>query len=392
MSKWADLPHDILIEIIRRLSIYDDFVIFAAVCKSWQSVYSLENPPLSPLSPRCPWLLLAEENEQSIKESRGFFNLTDSKVYNFKLPELVGKKCFGTSFGWLLSIGTDFEMNLFHPFSKHLLSLPPQPYFSDSDSEVDDRNFELDPIDYTDIYVYKCVLSRNPWSFVTHEYDCDCIIMVIYSNYHTLAFTRPGNKAWINIKSQSRCFDDIALYKGKFYAIDCHGKVFVCHINDDIAFTEPIAFYNGTEDFIPKYIVEFSGDLLLVSRRRGGSYLLEEELIDDYPIVTIGFTIVKLECSTEVGSEDEYKWVNIDGLGDQVLFVGGNSSVCLSASRLNGWKANSIYFTDDNREFHHLTLNGGGYDMGVFSLEDGSIKQHYQGKSLSYFSPPIWYI
>ncbi|KAL4600932.1 hypothetical protein ACB092_11G235500 [Castanea dentata] len=273
MSKWADLPHDILIEIIRRLSIYDDFVIFAAVYKSWQN--------------------------------------------------------------------------------------------------------------YTDIYVYKCVLSRNPWSFVTHEYDCDCIIMVIYSNYHTLAFTRPGNKAWINIKSQSRCFDDLALYKGKFYAIDCHGKVFVCHINDDIAFTEPIAFYNGTEDFIPKYIVESSGDLLLVSRRRGGSYLLEE-LIEDNPIVTIGFTIVKLECSTEVGSEDEYKWVNVDGLGDQALFVGGNSSVCLSASRLNGWKANSIYFTDDNREFHHSTLNGGGYDMGVFSLEDGSIKQHYQGKSLSF--------
>ncbi|KAL0006923.1 hypothetical protein SO802_008425 [Lithocarpus litseifolius] len=303
MSKWADLPHDILIKIIRRLSIYDDFVIFGAVCKSWHSVYLLENPPLSPLPPRCPWLLLAKENEQSIKESRGFFNLIDSKVYNFKLPELVGKKCFGISFGWLLSIGTDFEMNLFHPFSKHLLRLPPQPHFSDSDSEVDDRNLELDPIDYTDIYVYKCVLSRNLWNFVTHEYDCDCKIMVIYSNYHTLAFTRPGNKAWINI-----CFDDIALYKGKFYAIDCH------------------------------------------------------------------------ECSTEVRSKDEYKWVSVDGLGDQALFVGGNSLACLSASRLNGWKANSIYFTDDNREFHHSTLNGGGYNMGVFSMEDGSIKQHYQGK------------
>ena len=66
MSKWADLPQDILIEIIRRLSIYDDFVIFGTVCKSWQSVYLLENRTLSPLSPRCPWLLLAEENEQSI--------------------------------------------------------------------------------------------------------------------------------------------------------------------------------------------------------------------------------------------------------------------------------------------------------------------------------------
>ena len=30
--------------------------------------------------------------------------------------------------------------------------------------------------------------------------------------------------------------------------------------------------------------------------------------------------------------------------------------------------------------------------MGVFSMEEETIKQHYEGKSLSPFAPPVWYI
>ena len=35
----------------------------------------------------------------------------------------------GTSFGWLLTIGADLQINLFHLLSKHLISFPPQPTF-----------------------------------------------------------------------------------------------------------------------------------------------------------------------------------------------------------------------------------------------------------------------
>ena len=363
--------------------------------KSWQTVYSMENPPSSPT---CPWLLLAEEKEQK-SHTRVFYNLFGDEFNNFKLPELAGKKCIGTSFGWLLSVGTDFQMNLFHPLSKHQLSLPPHPYVW----EHCNRKFELDPIDYSDIFLYKCVLSRNPGNSVTLEYDRDCIIMVIHTNYKTLAFTRPGYKAWIDIKCDSRNFYDITFYKDKFYAVNNHGDVFVCHIKDDIAFAERIAIYNETEDYIHKYLVESSGDLFLVSRIQGGTHYQDNEFInddsededeseDENPYVTLGFIVLKLECSNEVKNKNEYEWVNVDSLGDQALFVGGNSSVSLSASSFNGCKANCIYFTDDNFDFFLATLNGGGYDMGVFSMEDGNIKQHYRGESLSYFAPPVCYI
>ena len=417
-SEWANLTDLILSEIACCISVYDDFVNFGAVCKAWQRVYSMIKLPLSP---RCPWLLLAEEKEQK-NHTRVFFNVFDNKVYNFKLPELAGRKCIGTSFGWLLSVGIDFQMNLFHPLSKHQLSLPPHPYVWERH-----RNFELFPLDYGDIFLYKCVLSRNPWNSKTHEYDRDCIIMVIYTNFKTLAFTRPGYKAWIDIKCDSQCFYDITLYKGKFYAVNNHGNVFVCHIDGDMAFTECVTFCKEPEDYIQKYLVESSGDLLLVSRIREGPLEADEFINDDFeddiedvnihedeseeeqeqdqeqvrevgqeiiyeiPYMTTGFKILKLESSSKVKSKNEYDWVNVDNLGDQALFV-GDTSMSLSASSFNGCKANCIYFTDDNVDCYLNCLNGGGYDMGVFSMENGTMKQHYRGKSLSSFAPPVWYI
>ncbi|KAK7824441.1 hypothetical protein CFP56_034397 [Quercus suber] len=95
MSEWAGLLDLILSEITRCISVYDDFVIFGAVCKSWRRVYSMKKPSSSP---RCPWLLLGEEKKQK-NHTRVFFNVFDNKVYNFKLPELVGRICIGTSFG-----------------------------------------------------------------------------------------------------------------------------------------------------------------------------------------------------------------------------------------------------------------------------------------------------
>ena len=141
----------------------------------------------------------------------------------------------------------------------------------------------------------------------------------------------------------------------------------------------------------------------MVSRIQGGTHYQDNEFINDdsededeseneNPYVTLGFTVLKLECSNEVKNKNVYEWVNVDSSGDQALFVGCNSSVSLSASSFNGCKANCLYFTADNFDFFLATLNGGGYDMGVFSMEDGNIKQHYRGKSLSYFAPPVWYI
>nr|POE97451.1 putative f-box protein [Quercus suber] len=87
--------------------------------------------------------------------------------------------------------------------------------------------------------------------------------MAIYGEYKTLAFTRPGYKAWIDLKSPSLVYDDIAFYKGKFSAVDCHGEVFVCRIDDNqkVGAKAVVPRPKGTEDLIKKYVVESSGSL-----------------------------------------------------------------------------------------------------------------------------------
>ncbi|XP_030963444.1 putative F-box protein At5g55150 [Quercus lobata] len=452
MSKWADLPGDVFFQIMRRL-FSDDIIISSAVCKSWHSL--LNSVEKLPLPPSCPWLMLAEENEQSEKSNneesrtrtRGFFNLRNAKVHNFELPEVAGRRCFGTSFGWLLTIGTDLQINLLHPMSKHLLCLPPQPTFSwqyDSD---------LEPKDIIGMFLKKVVLSRSPWNPATQECDCDCVIMVIYGEYRQLAFTRPGNKAWMDIKSSRRKrYADIAFYKGKFYAVDYDGALVVCRIDDNKkprakAIAPPLEGITMSFKWnVQKYIVESSGGLLLVTRYRGGhiysehndyydrsydsdsdsdsgqnessdeddienddfeDYVENEDDVEDEdpmdeseeeryneasPYVTIGFIVQKLERCHQGGSKFKYKWMKVDSLGDQALFVGDNSSLSLTASSLNGIKPNCIYFTDDDLRVFNCTRNGGGSDMGVFSMKDAEIKSHYSGQSLSFFCTPLWYI
>ena len=108
--------------------------------------------------------------------------------------------------------------------------------------------------------------------------------------------------------------------------------------------------------------------------------------------VTIGFTIKRLKRCTQQGSKFKYKWVKVDSLGDQALFVGDSSSLSLTALSLNGMKPNCIYVTDDDLPLLHCTHNGGGFHMGVFSMENATIKPLYSGQSLSFFCSPLWYI
>ena len=77
-------------------------------------------------------------------------------------------------------------------------------------------------------------------------------------------------------------------------------------------------------------------------------------------------------------------------LGDTTFFLGANSSLSVQACQFPGIKPNHIYFTDDCFLTYLAYEEGGGLDMGVFNLADGSIQPHYNGVSLSRFCPPTW--
>nr|USI00449.1 F-box domain-containing protein [Oryza sativa Japonica Group] len=92
-SGWAQLPDDLLDNVAQRTAGIKDYVRLRAVCKSWRSF-------LRPRS-RPPWLMLPYDpcSESCV---RGFLDASDGTVHEIDLPDTRGKRCCGSSHGWLV--------------------------------------------------------------------------------------------------------------------------------------------------------------------------------------------------------------------------------------------------------------------------------------------------
>ncbi|KAK4365487.1 hypothetical protein RND71_016845 [Anisodus tanguticus] len=56
MPDWLELQHDLLVLIVNRLNLIEDYHNFATVCKFWHSVATKDN--FNSNLPRVPWLML----------------------------------------------------------------------------------------------------------------------------------------------------------------------------------------------------------------------------------------------------------------------------------------------------------------------------------------------
>ncbi|KAA8521044.1 hypothetical protein F0562_011803 [Nyssa sinensis] len=104
------------------------------------------------------------------------------------------------------------------------------------------------------------------------------------------------------------------------------------------------------------------------------------------PITTM-FEVFKLDPSGP-------RWIKVDSLGDQMLFVGRSNGISLSARHFSGFMGNCIYFTNDSSA--NLGDIVGGLQtcsaLGVFSLEDGTIKSFFPTDSYSSLSASVWFM
>ncbi|VVA35359.1 PREDICTED: F-box [Prunus dulcis] len=134
--------------------------------------------------------------------------------------------------------------------------------------------------------------------------------------------------------------------------------------------------------FCPPYVVKSTkGDLLHVVRfcelkKEDGSSSSSPSSSSRGEYISTHFMVFKVppfndeECeSYEIG-----KYVELESLGDEALFVGDNYSVSVLASKFGGCQPNCIYFTDDSINFRQNAYIA--CDMGMFNLEDRTIAQH----------------
>ncbi|OIT19892.1 hypothetical protein A4A49_62148 [Nicotiana attenuata] len=352
--------------------------------------------------PRVPWLMLAEEEDSECNSCRQFFSLYNGMILKKRIPKAKEKRCM-ESMGWLITVGKDEgEINLLHPFSGVQIELPHQNTTEDYDTLHQLRDLWT--------YFHKAVLSASP------SQTSDYVLMVIEGNMKFLSFWRPGDLRWTRIEKQPLHVPhrDVIYFNGKFYAVDGWGRILVC----DVTIPDPIQTqivaslpYEDIRDEL--YIVESLGSLFIVVRYGGmlryvtddseripltriqdddQAIIYDEEYDDDeekedeeLTYGTTNFRVFELDLVT-------CKLKQTKELGDRALFIGHNASRSVQASQFPGIKPNHIYFTDDYWESYLAFEEGGGLDMGVFSLVDGTIipLPHYQGVSLSPVCPPTW--
>ncbi|KAF6146093.1 hypothetical protein GIB67_033452 [Kingdonia uniflora] len=85
---------------------YGHLVFVYGVCRAWRSVTSEKHYYTGVSGYKVPWLMMAEKEASDI---RSFYSLSTKKFINISLPEVRGRRCWGSPNGWLITIGIDLE-------------------------------------------------------------------------------------------------------------------------------------------------------------------------------------------------------------------------------------------------------------------------------------------
>ncbi|XP_077243023.1 putative F-box protein At5g55150 isoform X2 [Tasmannia lanceolata] len=334
-----------------------------------------------------PPLLMLPNEERS--ESRKFFCLSENKLYDIQIPEFHGKWCCGSSKGWLVTVDDNSNVHLLNPLSKIHIQLPSLDKFTHPQHPIL-RHKKRGSYRW---YMRKTVLSADPIS--TPYY-----IVVSIVTYHRLfSFYKPGDEGWTTLNRQWGSYEDVIYHKGKFYCIIDSGNLVACDFSsnglpkltkisksDGKRISESDGKRSGR-----RYLVESSGELLNVCRYYEMHPMYVRYLIlgsskcldGDFDPRNLGWTMRTSYFEVSKLDQNTGKWIELESLGDQVLFLGLNSSLSLSALDFPQLKRNCIYFTDDS------DVNNEGIDNGVYDLENESIKPCYPN-SPSWITKLIW--
>ncbi|PIA62244.1 hypothetical protein AQUCO_00200313v1 [Aquilegia coerulea] len=202
---------------------------------------------------------------------------------------------------------------------------------------------------------------------------------------HEEAILRGEHREWL--------FNDLLFYKGMLYGLTRELRLVTFELWDS---SKPLAYrvlnmlplhiphipYEDADE-IASYLVESCGELLMVFRLR----LYTDNGYED-EFRTIQLLVFKLDQSNDL-----LQWVQVQSLGDQMLFLGTNYCLSVSATGTPGFKGNCIYFTDDGWPYFWAGNNSQAscLDNGIFYLDDGRIETFYDpDDSCQIKSQPIW--
>ncbi|KAL8147612.1 F-box protein SKIP23-like [Apium graveolens] len=410
-GKWSDLPNELLEMILTKLSSIN-IQNFQAVCPPWRNAAKSYTSSSSYTNlHHVPWLLLPKTDQDNYDFR--FFSLQDDKVIrrisrprDLNIPQkFYNSLCLGSSYGWLVMLDEMATPYLFDPFYLTQIQLP------DIDtielfkfSKSDDDGLDIIPYSGSteSLMHFKSVHDLRGYFFSNavvssnfYENRGEIYVLMIASfgdaGSQLMFFRSGGYDVWMLLGDYDQTYSDIVCYDDRFYALNAFADkvelwdttIYTPELDEEFVVPMPPVLAE-TRSFLENctssrtYLVKSCEDDLLLVQRYIGDFVDGDPGEDIYR--TLVFEVYKLDFSIN-------EWVQVESLGDQVLFLGGVQSISLSIQDVPACQPNSIYFTDDC--WARLHEHNVRYDVGVFHMEDKSIEAFHQC-DLGSEPPPIW--
>ncbi|GJT33756.1 reverse transcriptase domain-containing protein [Tanacetum coccineum] len=286
---------------------------------------------------------------------QGFLKLLDTNlrtrtICKVRVPETSGKLCMSLC-GWLLTTGNDCAAKLIHPLSKEIINL--------------------------------LKIDTFPKFLEDSEWDRGCS--------GKLGICHPRDNNWIDVEAWRRSIFDITYQNGLVYCFDVHNPILAYDVDSKNPETTMVDITWLTRDLYDEwvpiaYIIEGleENNLLVVIRET------KVKIVNDKLCKSTYKTKSFREFKYDLESKGSERWSVLKDLGRGDLFVGYNVLFWMEEDPARVINGNYIYYTDDDPVLYRGSIKGGGRDMGIYHMYNGTIESHYTGEPRSHHTPPIW--
>ena len=368
-ADWKELPTELLHLISQRIDTEIDLIRFRSVCSHWRSS-SIPNHHLNILPFEVPLLKLPlqiESNNEAIPIS--FCHLSKTSFFLIKPTQEQERQTRINLRPWLIKTTqtsngvpklSQFQLLSFD-FPFHVLDFNKLSVFHlgcqflvEEDSKPSSSDFVLPEA----VVVLTCN-GKKPIALTKKKYSPPFMLLLRSSS---------DEKLFLFQEDFSNYVDYICVFKQRIYAaVDGTGKTITMgpEENPNVELVaEPLVDHGNM-----RFLVESEGDLLLVD-------------ISDHDLTVDVFRL----------DEKERKWVEIENLGDRVLFIGLQYSFSASASDLCVSEGNCIIFIDDVFFYDHTDTE---HIMAIFFMgQDGQLwpLSDYPEYYNLFWPPPEWIV
>lgn len=190
-APWPDLPNDLLISILMKLSFIDYFA-FCGVCKLWMNAAKAHKK----IFMKCQQPLAVVKSTHA-KRACLLYDIFGGRKYKAMLPDLIRRSFVGLSCGYLIMLDDDFRFCLVNLFTRHELQFPVIPW-------------------YVEKFCYKNQL--RPILFYSTKLS-DYLMVFVDRTRNSILIAQSRGAKWFAIQNlnNSDSIVDVTIFKGKIY-------------------------------------------------------------------------------------------------------------------------------------------------------------------------------